>query len=72
MFWHILIPILTCIAGGVGGFFIAASYLKKQFTAMQTDPKQIQMMAQAFGKNLNQKQLNNLTRQMQKQKKPQK
>jgi len=70
MIWHILIPIVTCLGGAVGGFFIAAHYMKKQFTAMQTDPKQIQMLAESFGRKLNQKQLNNLTRQMKKNKKP--
>lgn len=64
--WSIIIPILTLVLGFVGGFVLASFYLKKQFTNMQTDPKQIQAIAKSMGMNLNQKQLNNLTRQMQK------
>lgn len=60
--WEILLPILTGIFGvGVGGF---GSYhlFKKQMTSMQNDPKQIQALAKSMGMNLNQKQMNQITR----------
>lgn len=63
--WDIIIPIITLIIGAVGGFFFASFYLRKEFTKMQSDPKQIQALAKSMGMNLNQKQLNMVTRQMQ-------
>jgi len=63
--WNVIIPFLTLLIGLVGGFFLSNFYLRKEFTKMQSDPKQIQAMAKSMGMNLNQKQLNMVSRQMQ-------
>lgn len=62
--WSVIIPILTLILGFILGAVVASLVLKKQFTNLQSDPKQIQALAKSMGMNLNQKQLNNISRQM--------
>lgn len=57
MVWNIVIPIITLIAGLVGGFFIGAYYLRKQLEKMQNDPETLQKMAKQMGYNLNGKQM---------------
>ena len=63
--WNIIIPIITFIVGiAIGGFAVSIVF-KKQMTDMQADPKQIQAIARGMGMNLSQKQMNQITRQMQ-------
>ena len=63
--WDIIIPIITFIGGlGIGGYGVSTVF-KKQMTQMNQDPKQIQAIAKSMGMNLNQKQMNQITRQMQ-------
>lgn len=62
--WNWIIPILTLLVGLVGGFFLGAYYLRRQFSNMQMDDKQIQAMARSMGMNLNQKQLKQVSRTM--------
>lgn len=57
MFWDIFIPIVTLIAGLVGGFFIGVFYLKKQLENMQSNPEMIQQMAKKMGYNVNRQQM---------------
>jgi len=61
---NVVIPIITFIVGAAAGFAIGVFYLKRQFSNMSTDPKQIQQMAKQMGMNLNQKQLNQMSRTM--------
>jgi uncharacterized protein YneF (UPF0154 family) len=70
--WDWIIPILTLIAGLIGGFFLGAYYLRKQFSNMQMDEKQLQAMARSMGMNLNQKQLKQMSRTMKNMKLPNK
>jgi len=70
--WDWIIPILTLIAGLVGGFFIGVYYLRKQMENMQLDDKQLQAMARSMGMNLNQKQLKQMSRTMKNMKTPNK
>ncbi|WP_134685673.1 YneF family protein [Brevibacillus migulae] len=70
--WNWIIPILTLLAGLVGGFFIGAYYLRRQLSNMQMDDKQIQAMARSMGMNLNQKQLKQVSRNMKNTKLPKK
>lgn len=65
MFWDILIPVITFILGIVVGGVSVSFAIKKQTNMMNSDPKQIQALARSMGKNLNQKQLNQISRQMQ-------
>jgi len=67
MIWHILIPILTFIGGIALGGYVVGNTMKKQMSSLYSDPSQIQNMARAMGMNLNQKQLNSMTRKMQNQ-----
>ncbi|MFC4777946.1 YneF family protein [Paenibacillus sp. GCM10023252] len=55
--WSYIIPIVTLIAGAVGGFFIGVYYLRKQLEKMQNDPEMIQKMAKQMGYNLNKQQM---------------
>jgi len=61
MAWYdIAIPIVTLIAGLVGGFFIGVYYLRKQMEAMQNNPDMLREMAKKMGYNVNQKQMNQM------------
>ncbi|MUT65574.1 YneF family protein [Paenibacillus sp. NEAU-GSW1] len=55
--WNIIIPIITLIVGGVGGFFGGVFYLRQQLSRMQNDPEMIQKMAKQMGYNLNKQQM---------------
>ncbi|CDN43628.1 MULTISPECIES: YneF family protein [Paenibacillus] len=55
--YNYVIPIVTLIVGGVGGFFIGVFYLRKQLEKMQSDPEMLQKMAKQMGYNLNGKQM---------------
>lgn len=55
--YNIVIPIVTLIVGGAGGFFIGVYYLRKQLEKMQSDPEMLQKMAKQMGYNLNGKQM---------------
>ena len=55
--WDWIIPIVTLIAGLVGGFFIGVYVLRKQMEKMQTNPEMLQQMAKRMGYNLNKKQM---------------
>jgi uncharacterized protein YneF (UPF0154 family) len=70
--WSWIIPILTLIAGLIGGFFAGTYYLRKQLENMQMDEKQLQAMARSMGMNLNQKQLKQMSRTMKNMKLPNK
>jgi uncharacterized protein YneF (UPF0154 family) len=43
--WQWIIPIVTLLAGGVGGFFVGVYYLRKQLEKMQNNPEMLQQMA---------------------------
>ena len=60
----IIIPVITFIVGAVAGFAVGVYYLKKQFSNMAMDQNQIKQMAKQMGMNLNQKQLNQMSRTM--------
>ena len=61
MAWYdIVIPIVTLVAGLVGGFFIGVYYLRKQMEAMQNNPDMLREMAKKMGYNVNQKQMNQM------------
>ncbi|TXK82690.1 YneF family protein [Paenibacillus sp. N3.4] len=66
--WSYLIPILTLIAGLVGGFFIGVFYLKRQLESMQNNPEMLQKMAKQMGYNMNKQQLNKAQQMMKNQK----
>jgi uncharacterized protein YneF (UPF0154 family) len=66
--WSYIIPVITLIAGLVGGFFIGVFYLRKQLEKMQNDPAMIQKMAKQMGYNMNKQQLNQAQNMMKKQK----
>ncbi|NGQ97398.1 YneF family protein [Brevibacillus sp. SYP-B805] len=70
--WQWIIPILTLLAGLIGGFFLGAYYLRRQLSNMQMDDKQLQAMARSMGVNLNQKQLKQMSRTMKNMKLPNK
>ncbi|GKS11140.1 YneF family protein [Paenibacillus chitinolyticus] len=65
--WQIIIPILTLIAGLVGGFFIGVFYLRKQLESMQNNPEMIQKMAKQMGYNMNKQQMNKVQTMMKNQ-----
>jgi uncharacterized protein YneF (UPF0154 family) len=65
---NIIIPILTLIAGGVGGFFVGVYYLRKQIEKMQNNPEMLQQMAKQMGYNMNKQQMNKVQQMMKKQK----
>ncbi|RKN71267.1 YneF family protein [Paenibacillus ginsengarvi] len=66
--WSWIIPILTLIAGLVGGFFIGVFYLRKQLESMQSNPEMLQQMAKKMGYNLNKKQMQQMQSMMKNQK----
>ena len=66
--WSVIIPILTLIAGLVGGFFIGVFYLRKQIESMQNNPEMLQRMAKQMGYNMNKQQMNKVQSMMKKQK----
>jgi uncharacterized protein len=66
--WSYIIPIITLIAGLVGGFFIGVYYLKRQMEAMQNNPEMLQKMAKQMGYNMNKQQLNKVQNMMKNQK----
>jgi len=71
MSWvNIVVPIVTLIAGAVGGFFAGVFYLRKQLEKMQNDPEMIQKMAKQMGYNLNKQQMNKAQNMMKNQKMP--
>ena len=37
--WSYIIPIVTLLIGGVGGFFVGVYYLRKQLENMQNNPE---------------------------------
>jgi hypothetical protein len=57
VWYNYVIPIVTLIAGLIGGFFIGVYYLRKQLETMQKDPEALQKMAKQMGYNLNKQQL---------------
>jgi len=68
MAWHIIIPIITLLAGGIGGFFVGVYYLRKQLENMQNNPEMLQKMAKQMGYNMNKQQINKAQQMMKKQK----
>lgn len=61
MAWYdIVIPIVTLVAGLIGGFFIGVYYLRRQMEAMQNNPEMLREMAKKMGYNVNQKQMNQM------------
>ncbi|GAA3409894.1 YneF family protein [Paenibacillus hodogayensis] len=66
--WAWIIPIVTLIAGLVGGFFIGVYYLRRQMEAMQSNPEMLQQMAKKMGYNLNKKQMQQMQSMMKNQK----
>ena len=68
MAWQIIIPIITLLAGGIGGFFVGVYYLRKQLENMQNNPEMLQKMAKQMGYNMNKQQINKAQQMMKKQK----
>ena len=68
MVWQIIIPIITLIVGGIGGFFVGVTYLRKQLEKMQNNPEMLQQMAKQMGYNMNKQQINKAQQMMKKQK----
>ncbi len=68
MVWNIVIPVVTLIAGAVGGFFAGVFYLRKQLENMQNNPEMLQQMAKRMGYHLNKQQMNRVQQLMKKQK----
>jgi uncharacterized protein YneF (UPF0154 family) len=68
MVWHVIIPIVTLLIGGVGGFFIGVYYLRKQLENMQNNPEMLQQMAKQMGYNMNKQQMTKVQQMMKKQK----
>jgi uncharacterized protein YneF (UPF0154 family) len=68
LMWQVIIPILTLIAGGVGGFFVGVYYLRKQLENMQNNPEMLQQMAKQMGYNMNKQQMSKVQQMMKKQK----
>ncbi|RXZ81278.1 YneF family protein [Paenibacillaceae bacterium] len=66
--WDIIIPVITLIAGLVGGFFIGVFYLRKQIEKMQSDPDMLQKMAKQMGYNMNKQQMQKAQQMMNRQK----
>ncbi|CAG7649757.1 YneF family protein [Paenibacillus allorhizosphaerae] len=62
--WYAVTAIVALIAGGVGGFFIGVTYLRKQMEKMQGDPEMLQRMAKQMGYNLNKQQMNKMQQMM--------
>jgi hypothetical protein len=68
MVWDIVIPVVTLVAGLVGGFFIGVYYLRRQLEEMQNNPEMLQKMARQMGYNINKQQLQRVQQMMKKQK----
>ncbi|OXM84954.1 YneF family protein [Paenibacillus rigui] len=66
--WSYIIPIVTLVAGAVGGFFAGVYYLRKQLEKMQSNPEMLQEMAKKMGYNLNKQQMQRAQQMMKKQK----
>jgi uncharacterized protein YneF (UPF0154 family) len=66
--WQWIIPIVTLLAGGVGGFFVGVYYLRKQLEKMQNNPEMLQQMAKQMGYNMNKQQMTKVQQMMKKQK----
>jgi len=66
--WAWIIPIVTLLVGGVGGFFIGVYYLRKQLENMQNNPEMLQQMAKQMGYNMNKTQMTKVQQMMKKQK----
>lgn len=63
--WYWIIGILAFLLGLVAGFYGAVQYMKKQMTKMTMSEDDVQAFARSMGRNLNKKQLAQVTRQMQ-------
>ncbi|MHA7967267.1 YneF family protein [Paenibacillus sp. CAU 1782] len=70
--YNFVIPIVTLIVGGVGGFFGGVYYLRKQLENMQNNPEMLQQMAKQMGYNLNKQQMTRAQNMMKNQKFPRK
>jgi uncharacterized protein YneF (UPF0154 family) len=66
--WAWIIPIVTLLVGGIGGFFIGVYYLRKQLENMQNNPEMLQQMAKQMGYNMNKQQMGKVQQMMKKQK----
>jgi uncharacterized protein YneF (UPF0154 family) len=66
--WQWVIPIVTLLVGGVGGFFVGVYYLRKQLENMQNNPEMLQQMAKQMGYNMNKQQMTKVQQMMKKQK----
>jgi uncharacterized protein YneF (UPF0154 family) len=66
--WNWIIPIVTLLVGGIGGFFIGVYYLRKQLENMQNNPEMLQQMAKQMGYNMNKQQMTKVQQMMKKQK----
>jgi uncharacterized protein YneF (UPF0154 family) len=66
--WAWIIPIVTLLVGGVGGFFVGVYYLRKQLENMQNNPEMLQQMAKQMGYNMNKQQMTKVQQMMKKQK----
>ncbi|WP_018132586.1 YneF family protein [Effusibacillus pohliae] len=62
LYW--VIGVVSFLLGAVAGFYGAVQYLKKQMANMQMSEEEIAAMARSMGRNLNKKQLAQITRQM--------
>jgi hypothetical protein len=63
--WHTILPILTFVVGFIAGAIVVGFYVKKKFSSLMTSPDMISTLAKSMGYNLNQKQLNKVTKSMQ-------
>jgi uncharacterized protein YneF (UPF0154 family) len=66
--WQWIIPIVTLLVGGIGGFFVGVYYLRKQLENMQNNPEMLQQMAKQMGYNMNKQQMTKVQQMLQKQK----
>jgi uncharacterized protein YneF (UPF0154 family) len=66
--WAWIIPIVTLLVGGIGGFFVGVYYLRKQLEKMQNNPEMLQQMAKQMGYNMNKQQMGKVQQMMKKQK----
>ncbi|BCJ85237.1 YneF family protein [Effusibacillus dendaii] len=64
MVWYWVTGIVALLVGIVAGFYIAVQYMKRQMANMTMSDEDIQAMARSMGRNLNQKQLARISRQM--------
>ncbi|MBP1157532.1 MULTISPECIES: YneF family protein [unclassified Paenibacillus] len=68
MWSYVITGIIALLVGGVGGFFIGVSYLRKQLEKMQSSPEMMQQMAKQMGYNLNKQQMQKMQQMMKNQK----